>query len=101
MVSGDRLDCRLGRFFGLMMVVIIFYLIGIDDWLVMKLLGFNYDFELQQFLRETTISYDCLSSIALRSFTYGALALVSVTVIGFAYIAKKAFDTTWHHSAIR
>ena len=81
-------------FFGLMMVVVIFYVVGIDDWLVMKLLGFDYDFELQQFLRETKISYDRLSSIALRSFTYGALALVSVTVIGFGgYIAKKAFDT--------
>ena len=46
--------------FGLMMVVVIFYLVGIDDWLVMKLLGFDYDFELQQFLRETMISYDRL-----------------------------------------
>ena len=30
-------------FFGLMMVVVIFYVVGIDDWLVMKLLGFDYD----------------------------------------------------------
>ena len=84
MVSGDRLDCRLGRFF------------RSNDGCRHILRGrhrrlarheafgfFDYDFELQQFLRETKISYDRLSSIALRSFTYGALALVSVTVIGF------------------